>query len=694
MITKLTFRNSRRLIKEYNLFIITIILSVAILYSFNVFSFSSFFVKLSDYLLESGDNGSIYISFFYSCIMILSISWMINYMQNFMLKKRSEEFGTYLLLGIEKRQLSKMYIMENIIIGIIAFIPGIFAGWIFTIFINQLINYLYKGELVIINSFSPLSIFLTLIYFTGIHLILLFFYNYRIYNLKIITLLDYKKHNEICGIKNPEIGLPIFFVSIFLGMGSIVLFIFQPLSNDYSNMLFGCLLIFICYFGIYFGICPILYTLYKKSNKWKFKSGNIFLFRLLTAKINKTTILFGFISSLFTLSLLFISTGFSYSNSLNILIDETTYDLSIIHFGSKESLEQYHYYLEHSNLVENSYSYNLYSNRKNNFMNIRNNVLEKYFMQRSLDVNPMEYLYDQNIYDMFISYSDYNKLRNLLGYPTIALPNDQYLIHCLPYLEKDFYNYAISHTLNFSDCKLSFHNIFTENFSQYDGYGNGQEFIIVIPDNLINELNIVYSIYAASLSQPHSISIFSEILINFPSLKIMDLNFVEGSTGPNEYMTKLNYGYTYDYISGKYVILSTKAEIMLIISLFYLGVLLCLIATIILSVQLLSDNIENRYRYSLLNMFGMNTLEMKKLLKRQIIITFAFPAIPTFLLCINLIYIVINTVIEEYFLVPIVLNIKVIVYSIFVYTIIIFLLIYILYSIIVFKISKKDILNF
>lgn len=39
--------------------------------------------------------------------------------------------------------------------------------------------------------------------------------------------------------------------------------------------------------------------------------------------------------------------------------------------------------------------------------------------------------------------------------------------------------------------------IFTEPFYQIEAYGNGLNYIIVIPDQAINEMKILYSLYAA-----------------------------------------------------------------------------------------------------------------------------------------------------------------------------------------------------
>lgn len=48
---------------------------------------------------------------------VLIVAWLINYMIRFILEKRSREFGIYLLLGMEKRQIARLYMRESVLLG-------------------------------------------------------------------------------------------------------------------------------------------------------------------------------------------------------------------------------------------------------------------------------------------------------------------------------------------------------------------------------------------------------------------------------------------------------------------------------------------------------------------------------------------------------------------------------------------------
>ena len=48
---------------------------------------------------------------------LLVLAWLIQYMIRFMMKKRSREFATYLLLGMKRRQITHIFWGESLALG-------------------------------------------------------------------------------------------------------------------------------------------------------------------------------------------------------------------------------------------------------------------------------------------------------------------------------------------------------------------------------------------------------------------------------------------------------------------------------------------------------------------------------------------------------------------------------------------------
>ena len=120
---KLSLRNARRQAKDYLVYFVTIIVSSALLYAFNGLVFSDEIRNLS-YMMK---NLPIFI-FLASIAAIFIIGWLVHYTTGFMLLRRSRELGTYILTGLEPAQVSRLFFLENLIVGGLAFIPGVFLG--------------------------------------------------------------------------------------------------------------------------------------------------------------------------------------------------------------------------------------------------------------------------------------------------------------------------------------------------------------------------------------------------------------------------------------------------------------------------------------------------------------------------------------------------------------------------------------
>ena len=99
-----------RSFKDYLIYIITVTISFSLIFAFNLMSLSEDLQSLTKYI-ENFKYAIMFVSF----IVIFVIGWLINYTMNFMFEKRSKEFGTYMLLGIEKKDINKMFFTENII---------------------------------------------------------------------------------------------------------------------------------------------------------------------------------------------------------------------------------------------------------------------------------------------------------------------------------------------------------------------------------------------------------------------------------------------------------------------------------------------------------------------------------------------------------------------------------------------------
>ncbi|MGL4731924.1 MAG: FtsX-like permease family protein [Clostridium sp.] len=116
MINKLVFRNAQKSIKDYLLYLITMIIISALMFAFNSMIFSKDIAKLCNIV------GVMETMIVLALVFIAFIvAWLINYMIKFIMGKKSKEFGIYMLLGMKKKEIASIFIKENALIGILAF---------------------------------------------------------------------------------------------------------------------------------------------------------------------------------------------------------------------------------------------------------------------------------------------------------------------------------------------------------------------------------------------------------------------------------------------------------------------------------------------------------------------------------------------------------------------------------------------
>lgn len=110
MLGKLAFRNVKRSVKDYLVYVLTMTFVTALMFAFNSILFSRDVQELFE--VAGLMAAMVGIATFF---IVLIVAWLINYMIRFMLEKRSQEFGIYLLLGMKKKKIASLYMRENLL---------------------------------------------------------------------------------------------------------------------------------------------------------------------------------------------------------------------------------------------------------------------------------------------------------------------------------------------------------------------------------------------------------------------------------------------------------------------------------------------------------------------------------------------------------------------------------------------------
>ena len=149
MLTKLSLRNAKRSIKDYLIYLITMSGVAALMFAFDTMIFSKDIAKMC----KDASIMAIMIGLA-TVFVIIIVSWLIDYMVRFMLEKRSKEFGTYLILGMEQKKITQLYMKENLIMGAVSFVIGSVVGFFLEQGLLILFYQLFSKEYLIHVDFS------------------------------------------------------------------------------------------------------------------------------------------------------------------------------------------------------------------------------------------------------------------------------------------------------------------------------------------------------------------------------------------------------------------------------------------------------------------------------------------------------------------------------------------------------------
>lgn len=678
MLASLSHRNMKRQLSEYKIFWFSLIGVVALMYAFNSLIVSRTMQQLFRLFAESGNGDIGVIATLFSAVVVFALGWFISYMMDFILQRRSREISTYMILGVEKSDICKMIFRENTFLGLAAIIVGFGFGILVSKILESFVSNLFHFQEALLDLLSVKAVGLTCIEFCIVYIIALVKTNRKVQKVKLIDLLNYSQNNS--GIREHQSKTGFMFLLISVVMLIVSFYSFAGTKQTVASITAGAvsaMLGLLCFFR---GFIYIIHEMFNKSRNWKYKGSRLVTLRMFLSKSNKMSFSLGVISILFTCTIVCIGMTNAFYQVMEKAVVMQPFDLAIVHVGENGDYSQYSSFLNERTDVDDQYSYCLYTDKSTQFTDIRNRTLTEYWNRAGKTVSVNDYVIAENQYDAFMKYSDYCNLRAMLGLPQIPLSEEQYIIHCLPYLKDTFTNLQIDKDTLV--CK----DIFTEAFSQYGGYGNGQDFVIVVPDHYIENMEAMYSLYVV---QSETVIDMSELENEFPQVRPLNSNVV--ASGENGYTTKIldkgNYYYT-----GKLASTPTSQAILIILPLCYLSLVIGIISIAILAVQLLTEVKTIKRQYDVMRTLGNEVVVLKKMLREHIFLYFALPLIPALVIGSCLLKTMSHTLFIASYDVPVFDNLTALIALVVLSALLIFTLIYLLYAFITSQAMRKEII--
>ena len=622
MLGKLSIRNAKRQAKDYIIYFITVAISVALMFSFNSIAVSEDISDLSTMLKDF----SKYITGI-SVVIILIMAWLINYTMKFMLEKRSKEFGTYQILGLEKKDIANVFTLENMVIGVLAFVIGIGLGVFLYQILTSIIMNLFNQPYQIGITFSLEAVGKTAIFFFITFILVLWNCRRKIKKTKVYDLLYAEKKNENNIIKNIKGNAIIFILSLILMIGALFIAngqVDKINANEKADLVVvAILMLIIGVFLFYKGITSFLVKRYLDNKSRKYKKNNMFLYRNLTSKINTMTITISIIALMFMLIFIGGNVALLYNNILNNEI-EMSYPCEILLQSNDDDFTKYKEYIEKNAQVKNMYEYRIYYI---NSTGIAQGLAETNFRGVA-----------SYGYDSVLSLTDYNKLREMVGADKIELQDNEVVVNTLKTVKRKVEEYADkNNSLQIANKNMKIKEIEDESIGQV-GF-NGDYYTIIVPDNLIEEIS-----QEDEIVRNKNEKLSSEGYIYKLVVETEETTSEEFYDGLNDCIDK-EYIPVTEVVDGEEVTYSIEIQngsvitkgartsqtrsMYTIVSFlaFYLALIFVMATATLLAIQQLSDSEKYKYRYDLLQKLGMDKKDINKMILKQLLFYFVIPMI-------------------------------------------------------------------
>lgn len=290
MYLKLSIRNARRSFMDYLLYIAAMTVLFAI-------------IEVSDCIAVLGGSSGfqvISLPLLTAAIQIV----LAGYIDSFLLKQRAKEFANYLLLGMEKKKLTRLFLCEVLLIGFCCCLAGTtigFAVYGFWYFREPLHEMKYYGFL------YGKSLFMTFLFFCFIEAVCSFRLKWRLSKLQIRDLMYEKSRSQ--GIMNIEIYKKwgcTFLFSFACFIGCVCGIVFLPEAYIVYPVSAAAIPLFVSVFAFYRWMFGCLYAQRRMCSVQIYHKDRLYMIADMTSNFKTSAI----VNTVFSICLLFSACSF------------------------------------------------------------------------------------------------------------------------------------------------------------------------------------------------------------------------------------------------------------------------------------------------------------------------------------------------------------------------------------------------
>ena len=675
MYAKLVFKNAKRSAKDYLVYVITMTICVMLFYAFLSITSKYYNPDIgTEYeftLVSDGLKMAI-------CAVTLLLLFLIRYVNNYMLRRKQKEFAIQSVMGMEQKTVAWIFFAETFLMGAVSIVIGISLGVFCSQFITGMLLSAYGQGYKLSWTLFPDTVILTICFFSLSLLVMGLFNVHTIRKIKIIDMLYADKQNDPHIKRSRYMRVISILYTIFLilvaatGISKMYFYSDSRFPIPVHIMFWGNIIVpaisfllsvvwyvvhkkwsfnrYILVAAIFslintgfaasvpiiqntymlvigagtlnsymmfllvdaaFWICCIIYLVSnllsewkEKSSKRKYRGTNLFFFGQIISKLNTTSKTMTLICLTLVLSVfLFVAAPALTGWASGYLDIRSLYDVQIN--------TRYNDVYEIEDLPKGNYEL------VTTFLDEKN-IAVTYDCTFDLYLPNQEDFHKRIKFDfpiVAISLSDYNALREMLGYEQVFLNEGEFTTQWQTIAtEEDRNEFLSNHTVISTDMgTLSL----AENAYHLEAigetvYNSYTDVIYVFPDSICNNL----------LSVMRNRYVKTETAVPYNEAIYLENTFAQ------KYPEKPDNGNGVQYYirtSTQQINSSIAGNFVLQATMIYSAVVLMVICLTILSLQQLLDAAHYKYRFGVLHKLGVDQQEADHLILKQLAVWFGLP---------------------------------------------------------------------
>jgi len=349
MLFKLSFSSMRKMMKDYLVLLVGLVISISIFYMFQTLALNSDFTKGNSVI------SSIQIVFNVGAFLLAFITiFYIVYANSFLLSLRRKELGMYMVLGAKKGKISQILFWETLMMGIAALCIGSVVGIVLSSGIGNLLMNLLEISPEGYYPFYVPALWMTWGFFLVLFLITSTINAIRLARATELDLIRAEQQND--SIKRKGIGTILVALLGLLLVAAGYYALIEIKVLQVLGLFIGAGATTIGTYLIFISLLPVFVQALKKNQKLNDHQLHAFTFAQLRFRVNSLTKVLGTVAMLIALGVGAMAGGLAFQQNVDLISSaQHVYDITL-HDPAEEDFQALH----KMNVIEqNTYRYKM-----------------------------------------------------------------------------------------------------------------------------------------------------------------------------------------------------------------------------------------------------------------------------------------------------------------------------------------------